>query len=162
MKGLLLRLILEQHTSASCPSAMMLLTLRFRGHCCTQGAPPLFLAGVRRHLRLSIDLFLEETRLILTPCLSAFITSQQQQLSQQLRNAATCQTHFVNKPKKRISDKAPHLATREFPCCQSHRQSQGLVKIKKGEEEKKRKENSKTSATIRMVNLACHICKLGS
>lgn len=146
MKGLLLRLMLGQHTSASCPSAMMLLTLRFWGHCCKQGPPPLFVAGVRRHLRLSIDLFLEETRFTLTSCLSAFITEQSIQLSQQLRNAATCQTPLVNK------QKANFRQSTSFGNSLVSMLSKSLTIAGFGYQN-----NSKTSTTILKVNLACCI-----
>lgn len=83
-----LRFLFGQHTSAACPSAMMLLSLWFWGHCCKQDPSPLFLAGVRRLLELSLDLFLEETLFTLISCFSAFITDQQHQLSHQPPDAA--------------------------------------------------------------------------
>lgn len=83
-----LRFQFGQHTSAACPSAMMLLSLWFWGHCCKQEPSPLFLAGVRRLLKLSLDLFLEETLFTLISCFSAFITDQQHQLSHQPPDAA--------------------------------------------------------------------------
>lgn len=153
------RSTLGQHTSAACPSSMMLLTLRFWGHCCKRGAPPRFLAGVRRHLRLSIDLFLEEIRFILTSCPSAFISEQQLQLSQQLRNAATCHLQLTSKKQhqqKTKQNKTNFKQSTSFGNSLLSMFSKSLTIEGFGNQN-----NSKRSAKIPRVNLACYILEVG-